>query len=110
MSGPYTIQIRMKTKIITPRDNKVIPNTQEPSKIPSDHQPQEAEEEEGILEEDSTLNQGKLTAFSMERIRGIKQEPAKSQSRNRRKLPKLKHDRIRQSRSSTPPHTIPHTF
>jgi hypothetical protein len=36
------------------------------------------EEEEGVLEEDSTFNQEKCSAFFMERTRGIKQEPVKS--------------------------------
>jgi hypothetical protein len=72
------------------------------------HQPQEVEEEEGVLEEDSTFNKGKCSAFSMERTRGIQQEPFKSQSRRRRKSPKLKYDIINQSTSFTPLRTIPY--
>jgi hypothetical protein len=59
------------------------------------------------LEEDSTFNQGKCYAFSLEKTRGIQQEPVKSQSRSRRKSPKLKHDRINQRRSFTLLRTIP---
>jgi hypothetical protein len=110
MSGPYTIQIGMKTKTITIRENKVILNPQEPSKIPSDHRPQEVEEEQGVLEEDSTLNRGKCSTISVERTRGIQQELVKSQSRNRGKLSKLKHARITQSWSSTPHHTFQSMF
>jgi hypothetical protein len=68
ISGPYIIQIRTKTKTITLRDNKVNLILQEPNKtfIPL---AQEVEEEEGVLEEDSTLNQGKCSTFSVERTR-----------------------------------------
>jgi hypothetical protein len=99
MSRPYIIQIRRKTKTITPRDNKVTSNPQEPSKAPSNHWPQEVGGEVGVLEEDSTLNQGNYSAFSVERTGGIQQEPVKS-----------KHNRI--SRSTTesveagPPHHL----
>jgi hypothetical protein len=62
------------------------------------------------LEEYSTFNQGKCSAFSVERTRGIQEVPIKSQSRSRRKLSKLKHDRINQRKSFTPLRTIPHTF
>jgi hypothetical protein len=110
ISRPYTIQIRTKIKTITFRDNKVNLNLQELNKIPSDHWPQEVEEEEGVLEEDSTFNQGKCSAFSVESTRGIQLEPVKSQSRSGRKLPKLKHEIINQSRSFTPLRTIPHTI
>jgi hypothetical protein len=116
ISKPYIIKNRTKTKkIITLRDNKVNLNLQEPNnnnnhKIPSNHCPQEVEEEEGVLEEDSTFNQGKCSAFFVKRTRGTQQEPVKSQSRSRRKSPKLKHDRINQSKSFTPLRTIPHTL
>jgi hypothetical protein len=99
----------MKTKTITLKYNKITLNQQELSRVPSDHQPQEVEEEEGVLEGDSTYNQANYSAYFVERTRGIQQEPVKSQFKNRRKSLKLKHDRISQSRSSTPSHTFLHT-
>jgi hypothetical protein len=100
----------VKTKTITLRDNKVTLNPQEPSKAPSDHRPQEVEEEVVVSEEDSIINQGNYSTFSVDSTRSIQQEPVKSRYRNRRKSPKLKHNRISRGRSSTPPHTILHTF
>jgi hypothetical protein len=42
--------------------------------------------------------------------KGLQHDPVKSQSRSRRKSPKLKHDIVNQSRSFTPLRIIPHTF
>jgi hypothetical protein len=75
MSEPYAIQLRTKTKTITLGDNRANPSLQEPinnnNLTALDHQPQEVEEEQGVLEEGSTPNQGKCSAFSMERTRYI---------------------------------------
>jgi hypothetical protein len=87
----------MKTTI--PKGNKTTPNQQGLSRVPSDCQLQEVEGEEDALGGDTTLSRENYSAYSMERIRGTQQEPAKSQFKSRRKLPKPKQDIITRIRS-----------
>jgi hypothetical protein len=54
------------------------------AKIPSDHQPQEAEEDEAS-EEDTTLNQEHYSSYSVEKIRDTQHRLDKSQYKSRRK-------------------------
>jgi hypothetical protein len=81
MLETYTIQLRTKRKTITLRANRASTSLQEPNnnnhKEASDHQPQEVELEEGVLEEGSTLNQGKCPGFSVEMTRDIQHGPAR---------------------------------
>jgi hypothetical protein len=90
MSGPFIIQAKAKTKAITLKDNKIMPNQHELSRVPSDWQLQEVEEEEEALGGDTILSREGYSAYSVKRIRGTQQEPAKSQSKSRRKLLKPK--------------------
>jgi hypothetical protein len=80
----------------------IIPNTtlshQGCNKVLSGHQLQGAEGEEAS-EEDLEINPGNYFVYSVEKIRGITQGHAKSRSISRKKLLKLKHDRISRSRS-----------
>jgi hypothetical protein len=109
MSGPSIIQVKMKTKTTILKDSKITLNQQELSRVPSEHQLQEVEEEEEVLEGDSTSNQGNYSVYSMERTGGIQQEHAKSQSKSKRKSPKLKPNIISRSRTFIPLRIIPHT-
>jgi hypothetical protein len=84
MSKQYTTQVKVKTKIVITKGNKVTPNQQGCIRVPLDHQPQEAEEDEAS-KEDTTPIQGDCTACSVERIRDIQQGLAKSQYKGRRK-------------------------
>jgi hypothetical protein len=81
MSGPFTIQVKTKTKTVVPKGSKITLNQQEFSKVPLEHQLQEVEEEEGALEGDSTPNQGNYSAYYVDKTRDIQQEYAKSQSK-----------------------------
>jgi hypothetical protein len=58
---------------------------------------------------DTTLNREDYFVYFVDKMRGIHQESAKSQFKSRRKLPKLRHDRISRSRSSIHLHIILHT-
>jgi hypothetical protein len=93
---------------ITPRAASKAHNLQECSKIPTGHQPQEAEggeaSEEGLL-----LNLGDCSTYSMGRIRDTQQGRAKSWSKSRRRLMKSKRGKISRSRSCTLLHAIRHT-
>jgi hypothetical protein len=59
-------------------------------------------------EEDTKISPEDYIAYSALKIRATPQEHAKSQFRSKRRLPKLRHDRISQSRSYILPHaTLP---
>jgi hypothetical protein len=70
MSGPSIIQVKMKTKTTILKDSKITLNQQELSRVPSEHQLQEVEEEEEVLEGDSTSNQGNYSVYYVERTWG----------------------------------------
>jgi hypothetical protein len=74
----------VKTRTTIIKDNRVTPNQQGQTRIPLDHQPQEAEEDEAS-KEDTTLSQEDYSVCSMERIRDTQQGLAKSQYKSRRK-------------------------
>jgi hypothetical protein len=84
MSGQYTIPVKVRTGTIIIKGTSTVPSQQRLNKTPSDCQHQEVEE--GIASEgDSTLNQEDYFAYSVERIMGTQQEPAKLQYKNRRR-------------------------
>jgi hypothetical protein len=70
---------------------------QQHNKTLSGHQSQGAEAA-GASEEGTGINPEGYIAYSVEKIRATLQELAKSQYRSKRRLPKLKHDRISRSR------------
>jgi cytochrome c5 len=68
------------------------------NKAPSGHQPQEAEAAEAS-EEGMEISLEDCFACSAVKIKATPQEHAKSQFRNKKRLPKLRHWRISRSRS-----------
>jgi hypothetical protein len=72
-------------------------NLQANNKILSGHQPQGAEAA-GALEEGTGISPESSIAYSVEKTRATLQELAKLQFRSKRRLPKLKRDRISRSK------------
>jgi hypothetical protein len=70
------------------------------SRLLIDHQLREVGEEEASVEEGSTINPGSCSAFSAVRTRVTQQGRARSQSKSKRKLMKLRRGRISRSMSS----------
>jgi hypothetical protein len=79
------------------KGHNTAPNLQASNKALSGYQPQGAEAARAS-EEVTGINPEGYIAYSMEKIRVTLQELAKSQYRSKRRLPKLKHDRISQSK------------
>jgi hypothetical protein len=67
----------------------------------SDHQLREVEEEEVLVVVGLAINPENCTAFFVARTRATQQGHARLPFRSRRKLLKLKHDRVSRSKSST---------
>jgi hypothetical protein len=70
------------------------------SKLLTDRQLREAEEEEALVDEGSVISPGSGSAFSVAKTRVTQQGRAKSRSKSKRKSLKLRHDKISRSRSS----------
>jgi hypothetical protein len=70
------------------------------NKLLIDHQLWEAGEEEASVEEGSAINPGSYSVFSMVRIRVTQWGHARTRSKSKRKLLKLRRGRISRSRSS----------
>jgi hypothetical protein len=87
------------TGLITLRAASTSHSLRACNKLPTGHQPREAEEGEASAEEGMVISPGSCFACSMAKTRGTPQGRAKSRSKSRRKSLKLKHDRIRRSRS-----------
>jgi hypothetical protein len=71
------------------------------SKLLTDHQLWEAEEEEASVEEGSVINQGSCTAFFVARTKVTQRGRARSRSQSKRKLLKPRRGIISRSRSSS---------
>jgi hypothetical protein len=84
MSEQYTILVKVRIGATITKGTSTVLSQQGHNRVPLDHQHREAKGDEA-LEEDSTLNQEDYFAYSVERIRGTQQEPAKLQYRSRRK-------------------------
>jgi hypothetical protein len=84
MSERYTIPAKVETEAITTKGTSTVPSQLGHSKVLLDRLPQEAEEDEALVE-DSTHNQEGCSACSVERIRGTQLEPTKLQYRNKRR-------------------------
>jgi hypothetical protein len=103
MSDRSIIPVQVMTGGIIPKHNNTALSHQGCNKVLSGHQLQGVEGEEAS-EEDLEISPGNCFVYSTKKIRGITQGRAKSRSRSRKKLPKLKHDRISRSRSCIPLH------
>jgi hypothetical protein len=77
-----TTQVKVKTRTIIIKGSRATPNQQGHIRIPSDHKPQEAEEDEAS-EEDTTLSQEDYSVYSVKRIRDTQQGLVMSQSRRK---------------------------
>jgi hypothetical protein len=97
-SGQSIMPIQVMIEEVNPKGNNTAPSHQGHNKAPSGHQPQETEEAEA-LEEDTEISPDDYIAYSAVKTRATPQEHAKSQFRSKRRLPKLRHGRISQSRS-----------
>jgi hypothetical protein len=86
-----------------------VVNLQACNRLLSDHRLRGAGEEEVLVEDDLAINPERCTVFFVARTRATQQEHARLQFRSRRKLPKLRRDRVSRSKSSTLLRVIPHT-
>jgi hypothetical protein len=75
------------------KGHNTTPNLQGNNKALSGHQPQGAEAA-GASEEGTGINLEGYIAYSVEKIRATPQEHAKLQYRSKRRLLKLRHDRV----------------
>jgi hypothetical protein len=106
-SGQFIMPIQVMIEEVNPKGNSTAPSHQGHNKTPSGHQPQEAEGAEAS-KEDTEISPEEYIAYSAVKTRATPKEHAKSQFRSKRRLPKLRHDRISQSRSYILPHaTLP---
>jgi hypothetical protein len=109
MSGQSITPAQVMIGEANPKGNSIAPNHQGRNKVPSGHQLQEAEGAEAS-EDDTEINPGDCFACSATKKKGTPQECAKSRFRSRKRLPKLKHDRISRSKSYILLHAILPTF
>jgi hypothetical protein len=101
MSGQSIMPAQVTTGETIPKGNNTARSRQEHNKALSSHRLQEAEGGE-TSEEDMEISPGNYFVCSAVKIRGIPQERAKLQFKNRKKLLKLKHGRISRSRFCIP--------
>jgi hypothetical protein len=95
----------MMTEEVNLKGSNTSPSLQGHNKAPLGHQPQGAEAVEA-LEEDTEISPEDYTAYSAVKTRATPQEHVKSQFRSKRRLLKLRHDRISRSKSYILPHAI----
>jgi hypothetical protein len=89
------------------KGHNTAPNLQGNNQALSGHQPQGAEAA-GASEEGTGISPEGYIVYSVEKIRATPQEHVKSQYRSKRRLPKLKRDRISRSMFYILPHaTLP---
>jgi hypothetical protein len=108
MSGQSIVPTQVMTGEAKHKGNNIPPNHQGRNKVSSGHQLQEAEGAEAS-EEDMEISPGDCFVCSVVKIKATPQERAKSRFRSRKRLPKLRHDRISRSRFCIPLHAILHT-
>jgi cytochrome c5 len=89
-SGQSTIPTRVMTKEVNLKGSNTASSLQGHNKAPSGHQPQEAEAAEAS-EEGMEISPEDCFACSAAKIKATPQEHAKSQFRNKKRLPKLRH-------------------
>jgi cytochrome c5 len=105
MSGRSTIPTRVMTEEVNLKGSNTPPSLKGHNKAPSGHQPQEAAAAEAS-EEDTEISPEDCFACSAAKIKATPQEHDKSQFRNKKRLPKLRHSRISRSRSYILLHAI----
>jgi hypothetical protein len=91
------------------KGHTTAPNLQGNNKALSGHQSQGAEAA-GASEEDTEISPEGYIVYFVVKIRATPQEHAKSQSRSKRRLPKLRRDRISRSRSYILLHATLHMY
>jgi hypothetical protein len=87
------------------KGHNTAPNLQGNNKALSGHQSQGAEAA-GASEEDTEISPEGYIVYSVVKTRATPKDHAKSQFRSKRRLPKLRRDRISRSRSYILPHAI----
>jgi hypothetical protein len=105
MSDRFIIPTQVMTEEVSLKGSNIAPSLQGHNKVPSDHQPQGVEAAE-TLEEDTKISLEDYTAYFVAKTRATPQELAKSPFKSKRRLIKLRHDRISRSRSYILPHAI----
>jgi hypothetical protein len=90
MTGPVMLNIAI-----------IVLRLQACNRLPLDHQLREVEEEEVFVVEGLAINPKSCTAFFVARTRATQQGHAMLPFRSRRKLVKLKRDRVSRSKSFT---------
>jgi hypothetical protein len=105
MSGQSIMPAQLMIGEANPKGNSIAPNHQGRNKVTSGHQLQEAKGAEAS-EEDTKINSGDYFVCSAVKTKATPQERAKSLFRSRKRLPKLKHDRISRSKSYILLHVI----
>jgi hypothetical protein len=105
MSDQSIMPTQVMIEEVNLKGSNTAPNLQGHNKAPSGHQPQGAEAAEAS-EEDTEISPKDYTTYSAMKTRVTPQEHAKSQFRNKRRLLKLRHDRISRSKSYMLPHAI----
>jgi hypothetical protein len=93
------------TEEVNLKGSSTAPNLQGHNKAPSGHKPQGADVTEAS-EVDTEISPEDYTAYSAVKTRATPHEHAKSLFRSKRRLPKLRHDKISRSRSYILPHAI----
>jgi hypothetical protein len=105
MSGQSVMPAQVMTGEAKPKGNNIPPNHHGRNKVPLGHQPQGAEGVEAS-EEDMGISPGDCFVCSAAKTKATPQERAKSRFRSKKRLLKLKHDRISRSRFYIPLHAI----
>jgi hypothetical protein len=96
-SGQSIMTAQVMIEEANPKGNNIAPNHQGHNKAPSGHQLQEAEGAKAS-EEDTEINPEDCFVCSAAKTKATPQERAKSRFRSRRRLLRLKHDRISRSK------------
>jgi hypothetical protein len=97
MSGQSIIPAQVMTGETKPKGSSTAPNHQGHNKAPSGHQLQEAEGAE-TLEEDMEISPENFFVCSTAKTKGMPHERAELRSKSKKRLSKLKHDRVSRSR------------
>jgi hypothetical protein len=105
MSDQSIIPTQVMTKEVNLKGSNTAPSLRGHNKAPSGHQPQGAKAT-GASEEGTEISPEDCIAYSTVKTRATPQEHAKSQFRSKKRLSKLRHDRISRSRSYILLHAI----
>jgi hypothetical protein len=107
MPGQSIMLAQVMTGETKPKGSSTAPNHKGRNKVPLGHQLKEGEGAEA-LEEDMEISPGNYFVCSAAKTKGIPQECVRLRFKSRKRLPKLKHDRISRSRFYIPLHaTLP---